>query len=86
MTKLHLIKCVGFNLGLVMRQILGSGKPRQAANVLQTVLLWLCTRIRPVPASLDGFLRRLIAGWMRAVEIFPSTLTQPKLARSSTGC
>lgn len=84
--KLHLIKCMAFNLGLLMRHIIGSGKPRQLADGLRTFVLCLYACIRAVRASLSDSLRPLIAGWTHLAGICATTLTQPKLVRSSTGC
>jgi len=84
--KLHLMKCMAFNLGLLMREILGSGKPRQAADALRAAFLWLYTCIRPACGAFGDFLRLPVAEGLRFAGVLTATLTQPKLARSSTGC
>jgi transposase len=87
--KIHLMKCMAFNLGLLMRKVLGSGKPRQAADALRAVLLWLYARIRVIRAirgACSGLLHRFFAPLARLSETLAATVPMTELARSSTGC
>jgi len=84
-----IVHAAGFNLGLLMRSVIGIGKPRclqDLPGLILTLLLWFCDLFR----SLGGFMKRSIAsvGALRCVP--PSKLTHaPTLSENghcSTGC
>src|SRR6202521_2379522 len=74
-----LIHAGGFNLGLVMRQLIGLGTPRGLQGRLATVLtvLWLLLGAAPLR-------RAAISTWHRLLAVMRSRLTFPTLAVNSS--
>lgn len=84
--KLHLMRCMAYNLGLLMRKTIGAGKPRTAADAIGTLICWLYGQLRNFWGHLLHFHRPShdhIAGFCFAADM---TAPAPRLRGSSTGC
>src|ERR1017187_4234468 len=84
-----IVHAAGFNLGLLMRHVIGIGKPRclqDLPGLILTLILWFCGLFR----SLTGFMKRSIASFGALRCVLPSKPTDmPKSSKSmpcSTDC
>ena len=65
--KRYLIHIAGYNLGLIMRQLLGAGTPRGFAA--------LCRALRSLFAAVEAALRAVIDRWIASIPIPRSATT-----------
>jgi len=84
-----IVHAAGFNLGLLMRHVIGIGKPRclqDLPGLILTLILWFCALFQ----SLAGFMKHAIAsaGALRCVPPSkPSDVPEFSInGRSSTVC
>jgi transposase len=84
-----IVHAAGFNLGLLLRTVIGIGKPRRLQDLpgrLWTLILWLWGLFR----SLSGLQKRVCLRWDAPPRLPPSEIiparTIWKTRRSSTGC
>ncbi|MGH9724466.1 MAG: hypothetical protein ACRD41_05310 [Candidatus Acidiferrales bacterium] len=87
-----LVHGAAFNLALVLRKILGVGKPRQLQG-LDLQLLWLCGRLLSPLRAIASLLKtvpttlpRKVTGLFSGLRPAGVELTIWKMATSTTGC
>lgn len=84
--KLHLMRCMAYNLGLLMRKISGSGKPKAAADAIGALIVWLYGHLRTFCGRLLRLYRAICDQIERSRFAADVTATALRLRGSSTGC
>jgi len=83
--KRYLVHVAGFNLGIVMRKLVGAGTPRGLAGLARRVAA-VCEHLGGLMRALSHLVRELVATWADAAEVRTRNLWRRMRAISSTAC